>query len=76
MNYELVPVLPLYAFKAWTLTTLLYAVNRGRNIVVGVDIRLRDRPSGVRIPAGTRYFAFSETSRPALGPTQSIIQWV
>jgi len=38
--------------------------------------RLQTGRSGVWIPALTTYFFISETSRPALGTTQTHVQWV
>jgi hypothetical protein len=40
------------------------------------DYGLDERGVGVRVPVGSRIFLFSTSHRPALGPTQSAIQWV
>jgi hypothetical protein len=49
---------------------------RSRDSVVGIatGYGLDDRGVGVQVPVGSRIF--STSSRPALGPTQSPIQWV
>jgi hypothetical protein len=40
------------------------------------DYGLDDRAIGVRSPVGAKDFFLSSVSRPALGPTQSPVQWV
>jgi hypothetical protein len=47
--------------------------NRG---IVGIANRLRTERSGDRIPLGRDAFCFPKPSRLALGPIQSLIQWV
>jgi hypothetical protein len=50
-------------------------VNRDRAVRIATSYWLDDRGVGVRVP-GIKNFHFSMSSRPALGSTQSPIQWV
>jgi hypothetical protein len=50
--------------------------SRDSAVGIATDYGLDDRAIGVRVPVGSRTFAFSMSSRPALRPTQPPIQWV
>jgi hypothetical protein len=43
---------------------------------VAYSVKWSDWRAGARFPAGTRCFLLSTTSRRAVGPTQSSVQWV
>ena len=58
--------IPVYVF-------CIFVVGRGS--VLGIVTRLWVGRSGVRMSEGAEIFLFSETSRPAAGPTQLPIQW-
>jgi len=45
------------------------------NIAVSTVTRLLVGESGVRIPTGEEIFLFSETSKPTVGPTQTLLHW-
>jgi hypothetical protein len=47
-----------------------------RDIVVGIVTKIGAGQSGVGIPVEARDFPFFTTSRPAVGPTKPLIQWV
>jgi hypothetical protein len=50
--------------------------SRGSSVSIATDYGLDNRMIGVRIPAGLGIFLSDNASIPALGPTQSPIQWV
>jgi hypothetical protein len=51
---------------------------RSRDSSVGISTgyALDDRIIGVRFPVGAEIFLFDTVSRPALEPTQPLVQWV
>ena len=51
-------------------------VRRARGSSVGIETRLRNVQSWVRILAGKTDLIFSKASRTALGPSQPHMQWV
>jgi hypothetical protein len=51
-------------------------VSRDSSVGIATDYGLDDRMIGVRIPPGLGIFFFDTASRPALGPTQPLIQRV
>jgi hypothetical protein len=55
-----------------------YCEVRSRGSVVGIatEYGLDYRGIGVRVPVGSRIFLFATSSRPAMGSTQTPIQWV
>jgi hypothetical protein len=54
-----------FIYELWSL---------GSSVIVMIG--LRAGRSGARITEWTRNFSFLKTSRPALGPTQPLVQWV
>jgi hypothetical protein len=48
----------------------------GSSVSIMSGYGLEDRAIGVRSPAGAKIFSLTSMSRPALGPTQSPVQWV
>jgi hypothetical protein len=54
---------PLYQMR--------YQGSRDSSVGIATSYGLYDRGVGVRVPVGSRFFLFSMSSRPALGPTQA-----
>jgi hypothetical protein len=71
------PLVPILSQENPVHTSQFY-FSRSRDSVVGIETAygLDDRGVGVRVPVGPRIFFFSTSSRPALGSTQPLIQWV
>jgi hypothetical protein len=53
---------------------MVESVSRDSVVRIATSYGLDDRGVGVRVPVGSRIF--SKSSRPALGSTQTPIQWV
>jgi hypothetical protein len=73
------PVNEIRSFS-WVPTEYYQVIQRcgSQDTVVGIGTGygLDDRGVGVRVPVGVKNFLFFTSSRPALGSTQSRIQWV